>query len=36
VPDLVHALGQEYHFLLNELIACRLMDDANADGRQRA
>lgn len=35
VPDLVHALGQEYHFLLNELIARRLMDDANADGRQR-
>lgn len=36
VPDLVHALGQEYHFLLNEIIACRLMDDANADGGQCA
>jgi hypothetical protein len=36
VPELVRALGQEYHFLLNEIIACRLMDDANADGGQCA
>ncbi len=36
VPDLVRALGQEYHFLLNEIIARRLMDDANAGGGQRA
>lgn len=26
VPEIVRALGQEYHFLLNELLARRLMD----------
>lgn len=30
VPDIVRALGQEYHFLLNEILARRLMDEAAA------
>lgn len=32
VPDIVRALGQEYHFLLNEILARRLMDEAPAGG----
>lgn len=35
VPDIVRALGQEYHFLLNEILARRLMDEATADGGRR-
>ncbi len=35
VPGIVRALGQEYHFLLNEILARRLMEgDALAEGRQ--
>lgn len=30
VPGIARALGQEYHFLLNEILACRLMDEATA------